>query len=371
MAQVRHSVISLFNLPSHDPLLSLAMSKFKCLTSTSTSSALRRLTASQSSRSFRFMTSPRQMRPTNSAVGPSQILTDSASPPPPLSLSSNHWEDANLAPLSFVPFGLLFNSTILPAARALTCTLRSDPKIVIPPKLGLSTNTDAATYAFLLLNSPWRSDAELRAGQSSWRDALRFHGLSPPDVPEIYTYSCRLFEYMLTSCRYSSRDLAAAITRMSADITPFVQTLQETCDSSLRPVLRKVLEELPNPNTMPCLDFADPVPSCDPVNTSLTISHLPSCPGRHAPSPAPTLPLSRPGHCLQPCTRRSGRQLCLLSFHQWESRHGQVVPHELSPESVHDAVYSVRYLRVDRHSRHSHWRQHHSLHVWSFYNKQR
>ena len=183
---------------------------------------------------------------------------------PPLTLTSNHWEDANLAPLSFVPFGLLFNSTILPAARALNCTLRSDPKIVIPPKLGLSTNTDTAAYAFLLLNSPWRSDAELRAGQSSWRDALRFHGLSPPDVPEIYTYSCRLFEYMLTSCRYSSRDLAAAITRMSADITPFVQTLQETCDPSLRPVLRKVLEELPNPTTMPCVDLDDPVPSCDP-----------------------------------------------------------------------------------------------------------
>ena len=147
---------------------------------------------------------------------------------PPLTLASAHWEQDNLLPLTYIPYGLLFPAQDLPTARALTCTLRQHPRIVIPPKYGLTTNTDDFAYAFLLTKGCWRSDNELRAGQPTWLSALAYHGLQTPELPEAYTYSCHLFEYMLLSMRYSPYDLASMLTRLPSDITPFIEQLNDT-----------------------------------------------------------------------------------------------------------------------------------------------
>ena len=170
---------------------------------------------------------------------------------PPLTLTSPDWEDTNLNDLNYLRSAPMLPAPNLPAARALNCRLRNEPRIVILPKLGLSTNSETLAYAFLLLHGCWRSDSEMQAGQDSWAAALRYHGLSPPDVPDIFTYSCRLFQYMLTSLRYSPTDLAAAFTRLPADITPFMTTLRDTCGPHLRAILDQVAELLTSQQPIP------------------------------------------------------------------------------------------------------------------------
>ena len=151
---------------------------------------------------------------------------------PPNTLTSD-WEDQNLHELTYIQSGNLFPATDLPHAQALTCKLRREPKIVIPPKYGLATHAENFAYAFLLTRGCWRSDDELRAQQPTWLAALAFHGLEPPDLPGAYSYSCHLFEYMLMSMRYSSYELASMLSRLPADITTFVQQLQQTSTPDL------------------------------------------------------------------------------------------------------------------------------------------
>ena len=171
---------------------------------------------------------------------------------------SPDWEELHLTELNYLRSAPMFPAPNLPAARALNCRLRNEPRIVIVPKFGLSTNSETLAYAFLLLQGCWRSDLELKAGQDSWGAAFRYHGLAPPDVPEMFTHSFRLLQYMLTSLRYSPSDLAAAFTRFPADITPFVTTLR----AHLRAVLDHVTELITSQQQIPSdIPLDDTVPT--------------------------------------------------------------------------------------------------------------
>lgn len=176
---------------------------------------------------------------------------------PPNTLMSG-WEDQNLHELTYILSGQLFPAPDLPHAHSLTCRLRRQPKIVIPPKYGLSTHTENFAYAYLLTKGCWRSDDELRADQPTWLSALAFHGLEPPDLPGAYSYSCHLFEYMLKSMRYSSYELASMLTRLPADISSFVQELYQTST----PDLRRCLSDIEA-----YLRFGPPPPAAVELNT--------------------------------------------------------------------------------------------------------
>ena len=90
-------------------------------------------------------------------------LSRARSARPPDSLASQKWEDENLPELAFPPSSPMFISETLPQARALKCTLRGRPKIVLTDKLTFATDINVISYIWLFLNGSWRSDSEMAA----------------------------------------------------------------------------------------------------------------------------------------------------------------------------------------------------------------
>ena len=122
---------------------------------------------------------------------------------PPNTLVDHSWEQENLRPLELVPSAELFPCPDLPHARALDCTLRGVPKIILTEKFAFSGDPESFCYAFLLLDGCWRSDTEVRGTGESWLAALQYHGLARRELPDIPIYQYRLIDYMLESARHS------------------------------------------------------------------------------------------------------------------------------------------------------------------------
>lgn len=158
---------------------------------------------------------------------------------PRKSLSDPSWEQANLPELQLTPSAELFPCSDLPHARALNCSLRETPKIILTEKFAFTNDAELFCYVFLLLHGCWRSDEEMRAGCSSWLEALSYHGLAVPQLPEICTYQCRLIDYMLESPRYSAYDIACSVSRLLPDAKAYLSQLWEC---SPPPVKRLIAE---------------------------------------------------------------------------------------------------------------------------------
>ena len=163
---------------------------------------------------------------------------------PPNSLADPSWEQENLEPLSLTPSAELFPCPNLLHARALNCSLRSVPKIILTEKFVFTGDPELFCYVFLLLHGCWRSDDEIRAGRSSWLAALFYHGLAVPQVPEICTYQCRLIDYMLECPRYTVYDVACTVSRLLPDAKAYLSHLSSTAPPQIQRLIRDVEEFL-------------------------------------------------------------------------------------------------------------------------------
>ena len=170
---------------------------------------------------------------------------------PPGTLANGDWERCHLAELDLIPSAPLIPSTSLPDARALNCSLRARPKIILTEKFLFNTDPDTFSYAYLLLHGCWRSDSEIRAACPSWLSALFFHGLILPSIPEITGFQHRLIDYMLDSCRYSPYEIACTISRLSPNARVYLHERARTAPRLLQPLLNQVLQALPAPDWIP------------------------------------------------------------------------------------------------------------------------
>ena len=126
------------------------------------------------------------------------------------------------------------------STRALDCTLRDVPKIILTEKFTFTGDPESFCYAFLLLHGCWRSDTEIRVTCDSWLAALQYHGLALPDLPDISIYQYRLIDYMLESPRYSAYDIACAVSRLLPDAKAYLCNLSD----SAPPATQRLIAEI-------------------------------------------------------------------------------------------------------------------------------
>ena len=177
------------------------------------------------------------------------------------SLSSQRWEDENLPELAFPPSSPMFLSETLPEARALKCTLRGRPKIVLTDKLTFATDINVISYIWLLLNGAWRSDAEIIAGRDSWVAALDYHGLSSPTIAQLYQAHTNLLDYMLQSCRYSPMEIAVALSRLDSDMRPVLIARRSNAPPAQSRDIEMILSMLDEQQRLQCSIVPDLQPT--------------------------------------------------------------------------------------------------------------
>ena len=163
---------------------------------------------------------------------------------PASSLSDASWESTTLPELELLQDGHLFPSTVLPTARALHCTLRASPKIVLTDKLTISSDINVVAYVWLLINGSWRSDDEILAGCDSWIASLAYHGLNSPAISELQLAHITLLDYMFQSLRYSPFEIALALSRLETDLRPVLLERRETSPPAVQQDIDMILQLL-------------------------------------------------------------------------------------------------------------------------------
>ena len=193
-----------------------------------------------------------------------------ARPPGSLSPDSN-WELEHLPPVQHVDCEYLFPYEPLPKAKTLTCRLRCKPKIVITEKFTESTySSEHFCFLILLLSGCWRSEEEMLAGCSTWREALDYHGVVADDSLE--ELQLRLLSYMLTSSRYSPNDIVRVSANFKFDVSSALLAMQSSLPETFHPFLTRVAGAVRDFQLQRQLLTAD-VPSVDDVDDS-TINHF-------------------------------------------------------------------------------------------------
>ena len=189
---------------------------------------------------------------------------------PPGSLSTQTWEDENLPELAFPSSARMFLSETLPNARALKCTLRATPKIVLTDKLTFATDINVISYIWLLLNGSWRSDTEIAAGCDSWVAALAYHGLSSPMIAELYQAHVNMLDYMLQSCRYSPMEVAVTLSRLESDLRPVLITRRNNATPAQSRDINMILSLLDQQQMVQC----SVVPDLEPADMSTARTYI-------------------------------------------------------------------------------------------------
>ena len=189
---------------------------------------------------------------------------------PPSSLSTKTWEDENLPELAYPSSSPMFVSQTLPHARALKCTLRATPKIVLTDKLTFATDINVISYIWLLLNGSWRSDREMAAGCDSWVAALAHHGLSSPIVAELYQAHVNLLDYMLQSCRYSPMEVAVALSRLESNLRPVLISRRNNATPAQLRDINMILSLLDHQQMVQC----SVVPDLEPNDLSTARNYI-------------------------------------------------------------------------------------------------
>ena len=156
----------------------------------------------------------------------------------------SNWESINLGQITPIHQGHLYPSSDLPNAKALKCIRRTKPKIIITEKFSCSSNIEEFAYVYLLLSGSWRSDDEMKAGQTTWMKALEYHGLSLPDDDEVMKYNRLLIKYMLNCSRYGEYDISRLISMMNEDMTDFLDELKRNVPQDQKELINKVFDIL-------------------------------------------------------------------------------------------------------------------------------
>ena len=88
------------------------------------------------------------------------------------------------------------------------------PGIIITQKFNYAFDKEKFAFHYLLLSGCWRSEEEMRAGMSSWMEALEYHGIIPPHSPEEDVISPLFIRMIIESNRYNIIEIKRLLTLM-------------------------------------------------------------------------------------------------------------------------------------------------------------
>lgn len=104
---------------------------------------------------------------------------------PQNSLLNSSWELENLELDTEILTGLLYVSDKLPTAKRLKFVKLSNPRIVTFRSFDFNNQENNFYYHYLLISGCWRNDEEMMAGFNDPIDAIKYHGLVVPSIPDI------------------------------------------------------------------------------------------------------------------------------------------------------------------------------------------
>ena len=163
----------------------------------------------------------------------------------PLTLiQGSNWENDTFPTPVLIDNGIIYPDDFLPNAKALEIKLRTVPRIILTEKYNITSNIENFCYLYLLLSGSWRSDDELKSGQSSWIKALEYHGLSVPDNDSVFAYYKLLISYMLDSPRYSHHDIVRTISMMNYDMTEYLHQIMANSSDVQKKKIAEIIKEI-------------------------------------------------------------------------------------------------------------------------------